>query len=300
MVDAAHDLGAAIFVASGNDGIQGQQKAPAHSSKVLTVGAVDLTNLTHTASYQASGPTPDGRIKPELQAPSGIVTAYNGCGGEENWCAESNNGIWTIDGTSISTPIVTGVAYLLKQQLISFGILTPEPGHIYSWLLTLGNGLQTTNTTGAGLLSLGWRQCWFMWQTLAANQYTQTSFTIDSQSDTYASKRMDVVVWWPEPSSQTVRNQVSLKLSSPQGVLLAQANASNQVWQKIVYLQPENAQLPNGTYNIRIDVGTLQPTANSVRVFLTFSSTLKTFFCFFYSHHFTQDFLIFSSDFINK
>jgi uncharacterized lipoprotein len=108
-----------------------------------------------------------------------------------------------------------------------------------------------------------------MWQTLAANQYTQTSFTIDSQSDTYASKRMDVVVWWPEPSSQTIRNQVSLKLSSPQGVLLAQANASNQVWQKIVYLQPENAQLPNGTYNIRIDVGTLQPTANSVRVFLT-------------------------------
>ena len=44
-VDGAHDAGAVVFVASGNDGTQGQQKAPAHSSKVLTVGAVDLTDV---------------------------------------------------------------------------------------------------------------------------------------------------------------------------------------------------------------------------------------------------------------
>ncbi|CAF1057674.1 unnamed protein product [Adineta steineri] len=83
---------AIIFVASGNDATQGQQKAPAHSSKVLTVGVVDLLNLTYTASYQASGPTSDGRIKPELQAPSGLYTAYNGCGGAGNWCPINNNG----------------------------------------------------------------------------------------------------------------------------------------------------------------------------------------------------------------
>jgi hypothetical protein len=272
-VDAAYDLGAVIFVASGNDATQGQQKAPAHSSKVLTIGAVDLLNLTNTASYEASGPTPDGRIKPELQAPSGLVTAYNGCGGEGNWCPAnnngSNNGFWTIDGTSISTPIVTGAAYLLKKQLISYGATNPEPGLIYSWILTLTNGLQLTNTTGAGLLSLSWRQCQFMWQTLSANQYIENAFTIDSASNMYGSKRMDVVVWWPESSSQTVRQQVSLKLTSPQSVLLAQANAPKQVWQKIIYVQPGNTRLPSGTYKLRIDVGTLQPTTNSVRLFLT-------------------------------
>jgi hypothetical protein len=68
-----------------------------------------------------------------------------------------------------------------------------------------------------------------MWQTLAANRYIGTNFTIASASNDYASKRMDVVVWWPEPSSQRIRHRVSLKLSSPQGVLLAQANAPIQV-----------------------------------------------------------------------
>ena len=108
-----------------------------------------------------------------------------------------------------------------------------------------------------------------MWQTLSANQYIENAFTIDSASDLYGSKRIDVVVWWPEPSTQTVRQQVSLKLTSPQGVLLAQMNAPKQVWQKIIYVQPRNTRLPSGTYNIRIDVGTLQPTANNVRLFLT-------------------------------
>ncbi|CAF1535268.1 unnamed protein product [Adineta ricciae] len=272
-VDAAHDLGAIIFVASGNDATQGQQKAPAHSSKVLTIGAVDLLNLTHTATYQASGPTSDGRIKPDLQAPSGLCTAYNGCGGIGNWCPTnnngSNNGFWTVDGTSVSTPIVTGAAYLLKKQLISYGATNPEPGLIYSWILSLTNGPQVTNTTGAGLLSLGWRQCTFMWQTLYANQYIVNNFDIDSASDSYGSKRMDVAIWWPEDSKQTVRHQVSLKLTSPQGILLAQTNAPQQVWQKITYIQPGNTRLPSGTYQIRIDVGTLQPAANYIRVFLT-------------------------------
>ena len=158
-------------------------------------------------------------------------------------------------GTSISTPVVTGAAYLLKQKLISYGIPKPEPGHIYSWLLTLTNGLRNTNTTGAGLLWLGWRQCRFIWRTLNANQYTEIDFPIVSESDEFASKRLDVVIWWPEASSQTVRHQVSLKVNSPQGALLAQANAPKQVWQKIVYLQPKNARLPGGTYRIRIDVG---------------------------------------------
>ncbi|CAF1304144.1 unnamed protein product [Adineta steineri] len=272
-VDAAYDLGAIIFVASGNDATQGQQKAPAHSSKVLTIGAVDLLNLTHTSSYQASGPTSDGRIKPELQAPSGLYTAYNGCGGEGNWCPlnnnGTNNGFWTIDGTSISTPIVTGAAYMLKKQLISYGVANPEPGLIYSWILTLTNGLQITNTTGAGLLSLGWRQCTFMWATLSANQYIENNFAIDSSSDSYGSKRMDVVVWWPEASTQTIRNQVSLKLKSPQNVVLAQANTPQQVWRKITYVQAGNTRIPSGTYVIHIDVGTLQPSASNVRLLLT-------------------------------
>ncbi|CAF1057694.1 unnamed protein product [Adineta steineri] len=80
---------------------------------------------------------------------------------------------------------------------------------------------------------------------------------------------MDVVVWWPEASAQTVRNQMSLKLKSPQNVVLAQANTPQQVWQKITYVQPGNTLIPSGSYTIRIDVGTLQPTASNVRLFLT-------------------------------
>ncbi|CAF3485231.1 unnamed protein product [Rotaria sp. Silwood2] len=113
---------------------------------MLTVGAIDLLNIVNTVSYEASEPTPDGHIKPELQVPSGITTAYNGCEGFGSWCPANNdvtnNDFSTVDGASLSTPIVTGATYLLKKQLNYYGVLNPQPDLNYSWLIALTGNLQ--------------------------------------------------------------------------------------------------------------------------------------------------------------
>lgn len=72
---------------------------PADASGALTVGATDWSgdNL-HT--YSSQGPTNDGRIKPDVTAPSGVTNTVYG----------------TFYGTSASAPHTAGAAALLLQQ----------------------------------------------------------------------------------------------------------------------------------------------------------------------------------------
>ena len=75
---------------------------PADSPYAVAVGAVDwLDDAYHT--YSSQGPTSDGRIKPDLCAPSGVSTESYG-----------TNGFY---GTSASTPHVAGAFALLKAKL---------------------------------------------------------------------------------------------------------------------------------------------------------------------------------------
>ncbi|MEK6371926.1 MAG: S8 family serine peptidase [Acidobacteriota bacterium] len=69
---------------------------------VLTVGAMDATGLI--ASFSSRGPTLDGRMKPELVAKGvGQLSTIPG-------------GYASRDGTSMSSPVVTGIAGVLTEQ----------------------------------------------------------------------------------------------------------------------------------------------------------------------------------------
>ncbi len=72
---------------------------PADNAAVMTVGAVPVGS-TSLASYSSRGPTADGRIKPDITAPTGVSTGTYGPSG--------------FAGTSASTPHVAGAAALLK------------------------------------------------------------------------------------------------------------------------------------------------------------------------------------------
>ncbi|CAF1512116.1 unnamed protein product [Adineta steineri] len=115
---------------------------------------------------------------------------------------------------TLTYSILKSAHYVNDMTVLSLFAVRSSFDRIYSWILTLTNGFQITNTTGAGLLSLGWRQCTFMWATLSANQYIESNFAIDSSSDSYGSKRMDVVVWWPEASTQTEKSSKCCTCSS--------------------------------------------------------------------------------------
>ncbi|MGH7729862.1 MAG: S8 family serine peptidase, partial [Candidatus Eiseniibacteriota bacterium] len=65
--------GAVVIAATGNFPGAGTVSAPASARRVLGIGAHDGNGVTDP--LQSRGPTADGRIKPDVQAPLDVVTA---------------------------------------------------------------------------------------------------------------------------------------------------------------------------------------------------------------------------------
>ena len=118
---------------SGNDGDPATQHliAPADAFEVLTCGAVDVSGTI--AGFSSDGPTADGRVKPEVLA-RGVATAT---------VASTNpTGVSALSGTSLSTPIVAGVAALVLEARGEFGVT-----EMRNALCTTASDFVSTGTT---------------------------------------------------------------------------------------------------------------------------------------------------------
>jgi len=100
----ASEKGMVVCVAAGNDGGDSWQyiDSPADADSILTVGAVDI-NGTY-ASFSSTGPTSDGRIKPDVVAQ-----------GEYPAVCWPTGGVSYANGTSFATPIIAGAVASLWQ-----------------------------------------------------------------------------------------------------------------------------------------------------------------------------------------
>lgn len=106
-VDIAASRGIVVCTAAGNERQQpwGHIIAPADADSVVAVGAVD--SIGEIADFSSPGPTFDGRIKPEVCAQ-----------GLNNYAAVpwfGPSGYWRVSGTSLSTPIISGICALLLE-----------------------------------------------------------------------------------------------------------------------------------------------------------------------------------------
>ena len=145
--DMAADKGIVMVIAAGNRGnrplgdigIPGRINVPADGFKVLAVGAVDA--MGEVANFSARGPTFDGRIKPDVAAMGKGVTSIR---------AGTMNGFSVnASGTSVATPLATGVAALLLQAFPQ-----AKPADIIQALkATASNATQPNNAIGWGIVN---------------------------------------------------------------------------------------------------------------------------------------------------
>lgn len=95
--------GIVVVTAAGNEGPGDRTLiTPADAESVIAVGAVSF--LGNIASFSSRGPTADGRIKPDICA-RGVST----------YCGTRTGGYAGVNGTSLSTPLIGGLAALLRQ-----------------------------------------------------------------------------------------------------------------------------------------------------------------------------------------
>jgi hypothetical protein len=101
-----------IFIAAGNDRNRygyleyGITKGPVNAKNILSIGSIDDSgNLL--AAYSSTGPVADGRIKPDLVA-NGTSLLSTG--------SRSDNDYFYLDGTSMATPVATGIASLMIEE----------------------------------------------------------------------------------------------------------------------------------------------------------------------------------------
>lgn len=102
--DIAASKGMLVVISAGNGGNSTWRHigAPADADSVLAVGAVDATY--YVAGFSSRGPSADGNVKPDVMA-IGKGTYMAGIGG----------GIVQGNGTSLSAPVITGLAACLWQ-----------------------------------------------------------------------------------------------------------------------------------------------------------------------------------------
>ncbi len=177
----AASKGVVVCTSMGNQGpAPGSLMAPADAESILSVGAVDLSGVK--ASFSSTGPTFDGRTKPDVMACGvSVVAATAGTDSSYGW----------VSGTSMAAPLVAGAVALLIEACPDWSPMelmetvrqsatrASNPDNEYGWgivqalttylrtdtlLAVQGRALDARSAEGIETAWVGWRRAGeFLW-----------------------------------------------------------------------------------------------------------------------------------------
>jgi len=231
--DAAFDAGAVIVAANGNrSNGPATIASPGNAHRVIGTGRTDLGSNTPSAD-QLEGPTTDGRLKPDVQAPSSSETARG----------NNNTDYRIFSGTSGATPYASGVAALLRNWLrgTSFSI---DPGQVYAQLILSGQLTgPMNNTNGAGMLGMpvNGRASWGK-TTVSRGDVIRIPFNVSGNNNVV----VDAALWWPEGHEgptlgnnafiaglfDNFHSDIDLRILDPTGNIRAFSQSINSVYER--------------------------------------------------------------------
>ncbi len=223
--DRAFDLGSVVVAPVGNT--RGEVFAPAYGRRVIASGALEIARpigdqgLTlRQFDQQGHGPTPDGRTKPDIQAPTNTWTAGN-CSGRGTAALCSDSTLIHYQMTSGAAPYTAAAASLLRN-FIAYGSNRShvDPGGVYAHLILSGQqSFPFPDSAGAGLIRLPALDGSRYWGevSLSAGQHFDVPIAL-SDSDT---SQLDAALWWPNPkqylSVTAPGNDVDLEILNSEG-----------------------------------------------------------------------------------
>jgi hypothetical protein len=239
--DNAFDAGAVIIAANGNNGPNASTvNTPANAHRVIGIGNFDVQTQAQI-NGQSRGPTSDGRIKPDVQAPTNTETASTGCPFGFS-CAQSNTAFRVFGGTSGATPYGAGAAALVRNFLRG-GTGVIEPGFVYAFLIMSGQTPSFNNTTGAGPIRLPVNGTFAIGKiTVSSGQTVNIPFGVFG-----APNRVDAAIWWPETTPQA-HNDVDLHLIRPNATTAASSISISSVFERA----GTSGAIAAGTWTVRI------------------------------------------------
>jgi hypothetical protein len=232
--------GMPVMAAIGNYGPSGAIAAPANGRNVMGIGAYDATTFERITS-DSGAPLPDGRIKPDVLAPTDVQTASN--------VSDTSLGP-DFNATSGATAFAGGFAAVgYNKQYDSWsagGLLSdgvPMSGRIYADMIACGDLVPISHTQGAGHLRevTSWEELGQYYAGNVVFNSTTGSADIeipanyrDPSMPNDVPYRIDAAIWWSEPMTQQ-HQEIDLWLADANGVTKAQSYDATSVFQKVRY-----------------------------------------------------------------
>jgi serine protease AprX len=227
--------GAVVIAANGNTG--NAAGSPASARRVVGVGAFSLSSNQPVLGW-SGGSTWDGRVKPDLLAPTNTQTANN----------LGPNSTSPFGATSGAAPYAAGAALLARNLMIGNGV-SVDPGQVISYLILSGRtAFPFAPYFGVGNIQLP-TNCTVFWGKVALTQGEPVRIPIDTSGLTVTS--IEAAIWWPELPSYSAgagRNNIDLTIENPLGTEVAHSTATNTVFQRAT--APMGGT--NGTWNLKL------------------------------------------------